>query len=64
MPSISGMLPDDCFVLRDGNRTQLAAVDLVPGDILYIKSGNKVPADVRSFFFLMSRLVQSLIVPF
>jgi sodium/potassium-transporting ATPase subunit alpha len=47
MASISGMLPDDCFVLRDGNRVELQAVDLVPGDILYIKSGNKLPADVR-----------------
>lgn len=47
MASISGMLPDDCFVLRDGNRIELAAADLVPGDILYIKSGNKLPADVR-----------------
>lgn len=47
MESISGMLPDDCFVLRDGNRVELQAVDLVPGDILYIKSGNKLPADVR-----------------
>jgi sodium/potassium-transporting ATPase subunit alpha len=47
MASITGMLPDDCLVLRDGNRVELAAVDLVPGDILYIKSGNKLPADVR-----------------
>lgn len=47
MASISGMLPDDCFVLRDGNRIELAAFELVPGDVLYIKSGNKLPADVR-----------------
>jgi sodium/potassium-transporting ATPase subunit alpha len=47
MDSISGMLPDDCSVLRDGNRVELQAIDLVPGDILYIKSGNKLPADVR-----------------
>jgi sodium/potassium-transporting ATPase subunit alpha len=47
MASISGMLPDDCSVLRDGIRVELAAVDLVPGDILFIKSGNKLPADVR-----------------
>jgi sodium/potassium-transporting ATPase subunit alpha len=50
MASILGILPDDCFVLRDSNRTQLAAVDLVPGDILYIKSGNKLPADVLFFY--------------
>ncbi|KAM3080986.1 hypothetical protein ACMFMG_004945 [Clarireedia jacksonii] len=47
MASISGMLPDDCFVLRNGHREELPAAELVPGDILYIKSGNKLPADVR-----------------
>lgn len=47
MASISGMLPDDCSVLRDGHRVEANAVDLVPGDILYIKFGNKLPADVR-----------------
>jgi sodium/potassium-transporting ATPase subunit alpha len=47
MASISGMLPDDCAVLRQGVRVETAAADLVPGDVLFIKSGNKLPADVR-----------------
>lgn len=47
MASISTMLPDSCLVLRDGAQTTIAASDMVPGDILYIKSGNKLPADVR-----------------
>lgn len=47
MASISGMLPDESFVLRDGVRVEEPASELVPGDILYIKSGNKLPADVR-----------------
>jgi sodium/potassium-transporting ATPase subunit alpha len=47
MASITGMLPDECFALRDGNRVELLATEIVPGDILYIKSGNKLPADVR-----------------
>jgi sodium/potassium-transporting ATPase subunit alpha len=47
MASITGMLPDECFALRDGNRIELLATEIVPGDILYIKSGNKLPADVR-----------------
>lgn len=47
MASITGMLPDESFVLRDGNRVELLATEIVPGDILYIKSGNKLPADVR-----------------
>jgi sodium/potassium-transporting ATPase subunit alpha len=47
MASITGMLPDECSVLRDGNRIELLATEIVPGDILFIKSGNKLPADVR-----------------
>ena len=34
-------------VLRDGQRQTIPAEELVPGDIVLIKSGDKVPADVR-----------------
>ncbi|KAH8589244.1 hypothetical protein B0O99DRAFT_692649 [Bisporella sp. PMI_857] len=47
MASITTMLPDSCLVLRDGAQTTVVASDIVPGDILYLKSGNKLPADVR-----------------
>ena len=47
MASITTMLPDSCLVLRDGAQVNVVASDVVPGDILYIKSGNKLPADVR-----------------
>lgn len=47
MASITTMLPDDCLVLRDGAQVTVLASDIVPGDVLYIKSGNKLPADVR-----------------
>lgn len=47
MASITTMLPDSCLILRDGARVTVIASDIVPGDILYIKSGNKLPADVR-----------------
>jgi sodium/potassium-transporting ATPase subunit alpha len=47
MNSITGMLPEDCHVLRDGQQTMLPAADVVPGDILYFKAGAKLPADVR-----------------
>ncbi|SLM35767.1 h k atpase alpha [Lasallia pustulata] len=46
MASITSMLPENCLLLRDGNQTQ-GAPDVVPGDVLYIKAGNKLPADVR-----------------
>ncbi|MES2985952.1 MAG: cation-transporting P-type ATPase [Patescibacteria group bacterium] len=34
-------------VLRDGNIIEIEAIDLVPGDIIHISYGSRVPADVR-----------------
>jgi sodium/potassium-transporting ATPase subunit alpha len=47
MASITNMLPDNCVVLRDGIQVPVVALDIVPGDVLFIKAGNKLPADVR-----------------
>jgi sodium/potassium-transporting ATPase subunit alpha len=47
MASITAMLPESCLVLRNGAQTTVSATQLVPGDIIYIKAGNKLPADVR-----------------
>ncbi|KAI1389342.1 calcium ATPase [Hypoxylon trugodes] len=47
MSSIKSMLPEDSMVLRDGVQASLDAQDLVPGDIVLIKAGNKLPADMR-----------------
>lgn len=32
-------------VLRDGKKSSIAAADLVPGDIIYVSEGGRVPAD-------------------
>ena len=34
-------------VIRDGKKVQLAAADIVPGDIVLIEAGEVVPADMR-----------------
>lgn len=47
MASIKGMLPSDVLVLRDGSQTKVQAKDLVPGDLVTISMGEKVPADLR-----------------
>lgn len=47
MHSINSMLPTQTLVLRDGKQQTIPAQDLVPGDIVYIKMGNKIPADLR-----------------
>eukprot|EP00924_Labyrinthula_sp_SR-Ha-C_P014953 snap_masked-scaffold_9-processed-gene-3.25-mRNA-1 protein AED:0.01 eAED:0.04 QI:0/0/0/1/1/1/4/0/1078 len=37
----------NCEVLRDGIKSKLPATGLVPGDIVYVSVGDKVPADCR-----------------
>ena len=38
--------PNDA-VMRDGQRVQISAADLVPGDIVLLEAGQIVPADLR-----------------
>ncbi|KAK9374316.1 uncharacterized protein V1513DRAFT_415702 [Lipomyces chichibuensis] len=47
MASITGMLPDECQILRDGIRTSTAAAEIVPGDVIFFRAGSKLPADIR-----------------
>jgi len=47
MASIQDILPDDVVVLRDSVQTTLPAASLVPGDLVQISMGQKVPADVK-----------------
>ena len=39
----------EATVIRSGKKHQIQASDLVPGDIVLLKSGDKVPADIRLF---------------
>lgn len=34
-------------VLRNGHKVQIDSVELVPGDIIFVEAGDKVPADAR-----------------
>ena len=45
--ALSDVLNVSCTVLRDDRRRIIAANDLVPGDIVMVQSGDKVPADLR-----------------
>ncbi|WP_299087196.1 HAD-IC family P-type ATPase [uncultured Microbacterium sp.] len=47
LAGIRGMLSADATARRDGSWTTIAAADLVPGDIVRLMPGDKVPADVR-----------------
>ncbi|GAB4116678.1 MAG: cation-transporting P-type ATPase [Sideroxydans sp.] len=47
MDAIRRMLSPEATVLREGKRVVVPAETLVPGDIVLLASGDKVPADLR-----------------
>jgi Ca2+-transporting ATPase len=45
--ALTAMVPAEVTVLRGGRKQALPATRLVPGDIVFLQSGDKVPADLR-----------------
>ncbi|MGG2399374.1 cation-transporting P-type ATPase [Pseudomonas sp. SH1-B] len=47
LDAIRDMLSPRAMVMRDGERREIDAEQLVPGDVVLLVSGDKVPADLR-----------------
>lgn len=47
LDAIRNMLSLHAMVMREGRRIEISAEELVPGDIVLLASGDKVPADLR-----------------
>ncbi|GBF90642.1 p-type atpase [Raphidocelis subcapitata] len=47
MASLKAMMPAQCTVTRDGKPTKVEAHDLVPGDLVTLRLGDRIPADIR-----------------
>ena len=47
MEALRSFLPQKVEVVRDGQTVTLLAVDLVPGDLMLLKEGDRAPADAR-----------------
>lgn len=45
--AIRDLIAPHAMVLRDGARQSVAASDVVPGDVVLLEAGDRVPADVR-----------------
>ncbi len=45
--ALSAMVPESATVVRGGRKSATPVAELVPGDVLVVASGDKVPADVR-----------------
>ncbi|CAK5279227.1 unnamed protein product [Mycena citricolor] len=49
LASFLAMIPPSCHVVRDGSITAIPAADLVKGDVVLLRSGDKTPADLVLF---------------
>jgi len=45
--ALNELVTTSCRVLRDGDAYEVSAEGLVPGDVLLLESGDRVPADLR-----------------
>lgn len=45
--ALKQMAAPTATALRDGEETEVAARDLVPGDVILLRAGNRIPADAR-----------------
>jgi magnesium-transporting ATPase (P-type) len=45
--AISKLVPTNARVMRDGQLREVAVAEIVPGDIIALEEGDRVPADIR-----------------
>jgi len=47
--ALEGSLASKSAVIRNGKKQVIDAIDIVPGDVVLLRSGDKFPADIRLF---------------
>ncbi len=47
LDSLAAMMKTEAVVRRDGQKRRIVSADIVPGDVVLLESGDKVPADLR-----------------
>ncbi|XP_040287020.1 potassium-transporting ATPase alpha chain 2 [Bufo bufo] len=50
MASFNEMIPQQAIVTRNGEKLEIPAKDLVVGDLVDVKGGDRIPADLRIIF--------------
>jgi len=57
--AVRALLGDSSLVRRDGHASRLAATDIVPGDVVLLAAGDRVPADGRLVEAVATEIDQS-----
>jgi len=50
LEALRQMIVPECTVIRDGEQKVIPTRELVPGDVVILTGGNRIPADLRLFF--------------
>ncbi len=61
LEAIRNLLSPEARVTRGGRRQQIEATQLVPGDVVHLRPGDKVPADLRLFDVRSLRVDESIL---
>lgn len=61
MSKFREMVPNQAVVLREGVISEISAEELVVGDLILVKSGDKIPADCRAIHVESLKVDQSLV---
>lgn len=61
MRALASLSAPGCRALRDGGLVSMAAIELVPGDVVLLESGERVPADVRLWDTRALRIDESML---
>jgi P-type Ca2+ transporter type 2C len=59
MAALKAMAAPTAIVLRDGDRHNVAAAELVPGDVVLLEAGGVIPADLRLIEVVSLRVNES-----
>lgn len=59
MEALQQMLAPRCAVIRDGHAQEIDAKELVPGDVVVLEVGDRIPADLRLVEALNTRVDES-----
>jgi Ca2+-transporting ATPase len=59
MEALREMVAPEADVIRDGQMSTIPAADLVPGDVVFLEAGDKVPADGRILEVTSLQVIES-----
>ncbi|MFC3884032.1 HAD-IC family P-type ATPase [Bacillus songklensis] len=45
--TMTQFIPPNCYVIRDQEKVEISAEQLLPGDVIELEAGDRVPADLR-----------------